>query len=574
MRRVDVSNDGVLDLDALQTALGSGTMLVSITAVNNEIGTVQPIEEAAEICAEHGVPLHSDMTQAVGRIPVALDESSVAYASISSHKIYGPQGVGALFIRNGAVMPDPQFTGGGQEKGIRPGTLPVASCVGFGVACDLAISHRQRDFEHAKDLACTMLDALADLDGWQVNGSLEERIPHNLSIAFEGVDADILLASMPELALATGSACSAGAIKGSETLKAIGLPNDLANGTVRFGFGRTTTLDEVRTAANLIRHWVRFLRRSGMTVAAASLEASDSRWEIRPGPRIFSGHESFACRYGWLPKLYEAVVDDPVLFSSDEHAILRLGLGRNMVKSLRFWGEAFGLIRTRDREVHVTGFARMLLDPREGLDPYLETPGSLWRLHWMLTVHAGLGAWAVAFLETYDREITRERFVASVRKRASQARRTITSGTATNHVNVFLRTYVGGQYSQGSPEEALGSPFQELELLRIATPAGEPTVRFSRGPKRTLDPRTLAFVLHDFWQGTAPGSVTLSLRSLMLSHAAPGAVLLVDEPGLYDTLEELCSRSGRLALRSDGAGGFDLTCASDPLHELREFAWS
>ena len=311
-----------------------------------------------------------------------------------------------------------------------------------------------------------------------------------------------------------------------------------------------------------------------MTVAAASLEAAGSRWETRPGPRVFSGHESFACRYGWLPKLYEAVVDDPALFSSDEHAILRLGLGRNMVKSLRFWGEAFGLTRTRGRETYVTGFARMLLDPREGLDPYLETQDSLWRLHWTLTVHAGLGAWAVAFLEMYDREITRERLVASVRARATQARGRITSGTATNHVDVFLRTYVSGQYSQGTPEEALGSPFQELELIRIATPAGVPTVRFLRGPKRTLDAKALAFVLHDFWQGTASDSVTLSLRSLMLSHAAPGAVLLLDEPGLYNTLEELCSQSSRLVLRSDGAGGFDLTCARDPLHELREFSWS
>ena len=195
--------------------------------------------------------------------------------------------------------------------------------------------------------------------------------------------------------------------------------------------------------------------------AGTTLGTTEEGWEAKPGPRVFSGHESFACRYGWLPKLYEAVVEDPALFSSDESAILRLGLGRNMIKSLRFWGEAFGLTQTQNREVRVTEFARMLLDTREGLDPYLETPGALWRLHWMLTVHGGLGAWAVAFLDTHDREITRERFVASVRARASQTRGTITSGTASNHVDVFLRTYVGGQYSEDSPEEALGSPFQD-----------------------------------------------------------------------------------------------------------------
>ena len=311
-----------------------------------------------------------------------------------------------------------------------------------------------------------------------------------------------------------------------------------------------------------------------MNKASASLDASKGPWETKPGPRVFSGHESFACRYGWLPKLYEAVNDNPALFSSDEGAILRLGIGRNMIKSLRFWGEAFGLTYTRGREVRTTGFARKLLDSREGYDPYLETPGALWRLHWMLTAHGGLGAWAVAFFETRDREITRERFVASVRSRASKTRRTITLGTASNHVNVFLRTYVGGHYLNESPEEALGSPFQELELIRLDTPAGVETVRFSRGSKRTLDTKALAFVLHDFWQGTTPTSVTMSLRSLMLSHASPGAILLLNEAGLYESLEDICSESRHLVLRSDGAGGFDLTCNQNPLRELRKLAWS
>ena len=311
-----------------------------------------------------------------------------------------------------------------------------------------------------------------------------------------------------------------------------------------------------------------------MTTTATTPGTTEKGWATKPSARVFSGHESFACRYGWLPKLYEAVVEDPALFSSDETAILRLGLGRNMVKSLRFWGEAFGLTRTQCREVRVTEFAQLLFDTREGLDPYLETPSALWRLHWMLTVHGGLGAWAVAFWEMHDREISRERFIARVRAHASQSRGTITSGTAANHVDVFLRTYVGGQNSEGSPEEALGSPFQELELMRVAMSGGVTAVRLLRGPKRTLDVKALAFVLHDFWQGTAPKSMTLSLRSLMLSHAAPGAVLLLDEPGLHERLDDLCSKSRRLVLRSDGVGGFDLACARNPLPELLEIAWS
>ena len=257
-----VGDDGILDLSDVKDAIASRPTLVSITAVNNEIGTTQPIDVVAELFAESGVLVHSDMTQAAGRIPLALQSSSVMYASISSHKIYGPQGIGALFVRDGVVKPQPLATGGGQEQGLRPGTLPVANCVGFGVACDLAVAQRESDFEHARKLSQLMLDGLADLGGWQVNGSLEERIPHNLNIAFEGVDAEVLLASLPELALATGSACSAGSLKGSETLRAIGLPVDLAEGSVRIGFGRTTTTDEVRMAAKLLREQVRLLRRA------------------------------------------------------------------------------------------------------------------------------------------------------------------------------------------------------------------------------------------------------------------------------------------------------------------------
>lgn len=260
VRYLDVNEDGILDLEAFHEALASNPALVSIMAVNNEIGTVQPINEAAEVCAEFGVPFHSDMTQAAGKIPLKLHHLSVTYGSISSHKIYGPQGVGALFIRNGADIPIPLASGGGQEKRLRPGTLPVAICVGFGVACDLARIQLDNDFQHAKELSEIMLERLADLSQWQVNGSLEERIPHNLSIAFEDIDADLLLASLPELALATGSACSGGSLKESETLRAIGLSNDLAAGTVRLGFGRTTTYDQVREAARLLCDRVRSIR--------------------------------------------------------------------------------------------------------------------------------------------------------------------------------------------------------------------------------------------------------------------------------------------------------------------------
>lgn len=257
---IDADDEGLLDIGHLDDLLDHHLDLVSITRVNNEIGTVQPVAAAATLCAERNVLLHTDLTQAVGRLPVALADLPIAYASMSSHKIYGPQGVGALYIRHDAPKPAALFTGGDQEHGLRPGTLPVASCVGFGAACDLASARRQLDACHAQTLARTFLQGLADLDGWHVNGSLDERIPHNLSIAFEDIDADVLISTTPQLAIATGSACSSGALRHSTTLAAIGLSDALAQGTVRIGFGRTTTLDEVVFAAATLRTRVTALR--------------------------------------------------------------------------------------------------------------------------------------------------------------------------------------------------------------------------------------------------------------------------------------------------------------------------
>ena len=177
LHHLDTNEDGILEVSHLEDLLDNHLNLVSITAVNNEIGTIQPIAAAAALCAERGVPLHTDITQAVGRLPIALADVPIAYASMSSHKIYGPQGIGALYIRQGAPKPAALFAGGDQEHGLRPGTLPVAACVGFGAACDLAASRRRKDACQARSLAHAFLRRLADLDGWQVNGSLDEPNP-------------------------------------------------------------------------------------------------------------------------------------------------------------------------------------------------------------------------------------------------------------------------------------------------------------------------------------------------------------------------------------------------------------
>lgn len=291
--------------------------------------------------------------------------------------------------------------------------------------------------------------------------------------------------------------------------------------------------------------------------------------------RVFSGHESFAVRYGWLPKLYEAVVREPELFGDDERAILTLGLGKNMVRSIRFWGEAFGVTRNDGRSVRPTEFGRRLLAPGVGVDPFLEEPDSLWRLHWRLTVHGGLGAWTAAFLTVTDVEIARARLLELVSASASAGRGPISPATAAAHVDMLVKTYDSAA-DRSAPviEDTLGSPFQELDLLRTITPAGITTLRFNRGRKRGLDARTLAFALADHWSYAAPNSSALSMRSIMLDKISPGAVFRLDEVTMHELLEDLCTRSKRLTLRNDGVGGLELVSSfGEGPTELERIAW-
>ena len=306
-----------------------------------------------------------------------------------------------------------------------------------------------------------------------------------------------------------------------------------------------------------------------------TLEKADHHWTQEGGrARVYSGHESFPCRYGWLPKLYEAVAVDPDVFSSDERAILALGLGKNMVKAIRFWGQVFGLLEVERGTARNTEFARRMLDPETGLDPYLEDMGSLWRLHWSVTAHAGLGAWVATFLELQDTQIARERLIDLVRSRAATGRRSITDRTATAHVGMLLRTYDWACFDQTTPgEDASGCPFQELHLIETSLVNGQTYVTLKRGAKPQLDTGAFAFALYDYWRGTAPGSRSLSLRSLLLDRRSPGVIFRLDEPALHIYLEDL-STAGALYLRSDGAGGIDLISNSPVAdEELMELAW-
>lgn len=221
METVPVDADGRVQMDALSHMLVDAD-LVSIMTVNNEVGTIQPIEDIGLLCAAEGVCLHTDAAQAIGRIELDMS-AGISFATLSSHKIYGPPGIGAICAKAEDVsLLKPAMSGGRQQGGLRPGTLPTALCVGFGEACALALRERERDKEHAAALTSLFLDVLNKAKvNYEVNGSREDRIAQNLNLSFAGIDAEVLLAQLPTLALSTGSACSSGSIGPSSLMNAL-----------------------------------------------------------------------------------------------------------------------------------------------------------------------------------------------------------------------------------------------------------------------------------------------------------------------------------------------------------------
>ncbi|MEO1190643.1 MAG: aminotransferase class V-fold PLP-dependent enzyme [Pseudomonadota bacterium] len=249
-----VGADGLVDLERLDAALDEETALVSVMAANNEIGTLQPLAEIAALAHAKGVWLHSDAAQAAGKIPFDVRSLDLDLVSLSSHKLYGPKGIGALFVRRRPrVRLEPLFSGGGQERGLRSGTLAPALCVGFGVAAELAGKAQAPEAARLWDLHRRLLDGLrAGLPNMIENGHPSERLPGNVNITLPGIDAQALMAAVPELALSTGSACSSASIEPSYVLRAIGLDEASARCSLRVGLGRWTAVEEIDRAVGLI----------------------------------------------------------------------------------------------------------------------------------------------------------------------------------------------------------------------------------------------------------------------------------------------------------------------------------
>jgi len=243
-----VNKEGMLDLNQLNDSITDKTILVSIMSANNEIGTINNISAIGEICRSKNVLFHTDATQAIGKIPFDVQSSYVDAASFTSHKVYGPKGIGVIYIRNKSpkIKLSPLFFGGGQERNIRPGTLNVPGIVGFGKAIELSKDLFEEETKRIKYLRNNLYRGLKSyLDDIYVNGSMTERIPNNLNLCFKNVRSENFISSLREIAISTGSACSSESLKPSHVLKAIGLSDDLAKSSIRFSIGRFNTGEEI-----------------------------------------------------------------------------------------------------------------------------------------------------------------------------------------------------------------------------------------------------------------------------------------------------------------------------------------
>jgi cysteine desulfurase len=251
---LDVPESGLIDLNALTAALTERTLLVSIMAAHNEIGVIQPLAEIGAICRERGVLLHTDAAQALGKIPLDVEAMKIDLMSMSGHKLYGPKGVGALYVRRRPrVRLVPLIDGGGQERGLRSGTLPTPLCVGFGKACAIAQVEMEGEEARLKKLRERLFASLTTrIPGLQLNGDAEHRLPGSLNVSVPGTTAGELIEACPSIAISTGSACTSASVEPSYVLRALGLSDDRANASVRLGLGRFTTMSDVDYAADAL----------------------------------------------------------------------------------------------------------------------------------------------------------------------------------------------------------------------------------------------------------------------------------------------------------------------------------
>jgi cysteine desulfurase len=256
-----VQQNGLIDLKQLEAAITDKTCLVSVMSVNNEIGVIQPLKEIGALCRKKGAFFHTDAAQAFGKIPLDVDAMNIDLMSISGHKIYGPKGVGAIYIRRKPrVRIKSVFSGGGQERGIRSGTVPTSLVVGLGVAAEIAKNEMEKDSAHIKKLSDKFYNAVMKLTHVYLNGDKESRYAGNLNFSFAGIEGESMIMAIKDLAVSSGSACTSSSLEPSYVLHSLGVEDELAHTSIRFGIGRFTTEEEIDYAIKILNEKVDKLR--------------------------------------------------------------------------------------------------------------------------------------------------------------------------------------------------------------------------------------------------------------------------------------------------------------------------
>ncbi len=258
---LDPEQNGLLDLEKFKAALRPDTVLASVMMVNNEIGVIQPIAEIGEICRSKGIIFHCDAVQAAGKIPIDLQKLKVDLLTVTAHKVYGPKGIGALYVRRKPrVRIEPQIHGGGHERGLRSGTLPTHQIVGMGEAFRIAKLEMAAESGRIRALRDRLLAGFRDMEEVYVNGDLERRIPGNLNVSFNFVEGESLIMGIKDVAVSSGSACTSASLEPSYVLRALGRSDELAHSSIRFTIGRFTTEEEIDYAIKLLRAKIGKLR--------------------------------------------------------------------------------------------------------------------------------------------------------------------------------------------------------------------------------------------------------------------------------------------------------------------------
>ncbi|MCE5360791.1 MAG: IscS subfamily cysteine desulfurase, partial [Acidithiobacillus sp.] len=259
---LEVQENGLVDLDAFRAALRPDTILASVLFVNNEIGVIQPMEEIGKMLREHKILFHVDAVQALGKVPVDVEAIQADLMSLSGHKIYGPKGIGALYVRRKPrVRIEAQIHGGGHERGMRSGTLPTHQIVGMGAAAELAVQSMESDSRRIRQLRDRLLNGIMSrVEEVYINGDMEHRVPHNLNLSFAFVEGESLIMALKGIAVSSGSACTSASLEPSYVLRALGKSDELAHSSIRFGIGRYTTEEEIDETIELVASKVGKLR--------------------------------------------------------------------------------------------------------------------------------------------------------------------------------------------------------------------------------------------------------------------------------------------------------------------------